>query len=96
MGLLQNLAAIAVRKKVVETLESNCPPELKTVLAQLLADKTAVAVIQNFVMANLKTPSVITPESLKALELPPSIRALFETSPQLLSYLSKVAAGAKL
>lgn len=96
MGLLQNLAAIAIRKKVVETLEANCPPELKDALAQLLADKTAVTQIQNFVMANLKTPTAITPQAVKALELPTAIRELFESTPKLLTYLAAVARRAKV
>lgn len=94
MGLLQNLAALAVRKKVVAALEANCPPSLKEALAKLLADKAAVATIQNFVMANLKKPAAITPDALKSLELPPAIRELFESTPRLLIYLSKVAKAA--
>ena len=39
MGLLQNLAALAIRKKVVAALEANCPPSLKDALATLLGDK---------------------------------------------------------
>lgn len=91
MGLLQNLAAMAIRKKVVAALEANCPPSLKEPLTQLLADKAAVTAIQNFVMANLKDPAAITPETLKALEVPAPIKELFEATPRLLIYLSKVA-----
>lgn len=91
MGLLQNLAALAIRKKVVAALEANCPPSLKEPLAQLLADNSAVTAIQNFVMANLKNPDAITPEALKGLEVPQAIKDLFEATPKLLIYLSKVA-----
>ena len=91
MGLLQNLAAMAIRKKVVAALEANCPPSLKEALAQLLGDKAAVAAIQNYVMANLKTPEAITPDALKGLELSPATKELFEATPRLLIYLSKVA-----
>lgn len=91
MGLLQNLAAMAIRKKVVSALQANCPPSLKEALDKLLADSTAVAAIQNFVMANLKTPLSITPEALRNLELPPAIKTLFEETPKLVIYLSKVA-----
>lgn len=91
MGLLQNLAAMAIRKKVVAALEANCPPSLKDSLGQLLGDSAAVATIQNFVMANLKNPSAITPDALKGLAFSPAIQALFESAPKLLIYLSKVA-----
>ena len=91
MGLLQNLAALAIRKKVVAALEANCPPSLKEALAELLADNGAVTAIQNFVMANLKSPAAITPDALKGLEVSPAIKALFESTPRLLIYLSKVA-----
>ena len=91
MGLLQNLAALAIRKKVVAALEANCPPSLKEALAELLADNGAVTSIQNFVMANLKNPAAITPDALKGLEVSPAIKALFESTPRLLIYLSKVA-----
>lgn len=91
MGLLQNLAALAIRKKVVAALEANCPPSLKEALATLLGDKDAVTAIQNFVMANLKNPAAITPDALKELALSPAIKALFESTPRLLIYLSKVA-----
>lgn len=91
MGLLQNLAALAIRKKVVAALEANCPPSLKEALAELLADKGAVTAIQNFVMANLKNHAAITPDALKGLEVSPAIKALFESTPRLLIYLSKVA-----
>ncbi len=91
MGLLQNLAAMAIRKKVVAALEANCPPSLKEPLASLLGDKDAVSAIQNYVMANLKTPEAITPDALKSLELSPATKELFESTPRLLIYLSKVA-----
>ena len=91
MGLLQNLAAMAIRKKVVSALEANCPPSLKEALDKLLADKEAGATIQNFVMANLKTPLSITPDALRGLAMPPALKALFEETPKLLIYLSKVA-----
>ena len=95
MGLLKNLAAMAIRKKVVSALEANCPPSLRDALTTLLADNAAVTAIQNFVMANLKTPAAITPDALKGLEVPSAIRELFEATPRLLIYLSKVAkAGA--
>ena len=91
MGLLKNLAALAIRKKVVSALEANCPPSLKEALDKLLADKDAVTAIQNFVMANLKTPLSITPDALRGLEMPPAIKELFAETPKLLIYLSKVA-----
>lgn len=91
MGLLQNLAAMAIRKKVVAALEANCPPSLKEALDTLLADNAAVSVIQNFVMAHMKDPSSITADALKSLNFSPAVAALFESTPKLAIYLSKVA-----
>lgn len=91
MGLLQNLAAMAIRKKVVAALEANCPPSLKESLDKLLADNAAVTAIQNFVMANLKNPTAISPDALRELAFSPEIKALFEATPKLAIYLSKVA-----
>ncbi len=91
MGLLQNLAAMAIRKKVVAALQNNCPPSLKESLDKLLADGGAVSTIQNFVMANLKNPTAITPDALKQLDFSPATKELFDAVPKLAIYLSKVA-----
>ena len=42
MGLLQNLAAVAIRNKVVGALREGCPAALKDALESLLSDKAAI------------------------------------------------------
>ena len=46
MGLLQNLAAVAIRNKVMGNLRGNCPAGIKEQLETLLAHKEAVGIIQ--------------------------------------------------
>ncbi|MDO4750689.1 MAG: hypothetical protein Q4A24_01165 [Akkermansia sp.] len=91
MGLLQNLAAIAIRNKVVGALRENCPQELKEELEQLLADKAAVAAIQGLVGANLKNPAAITAAAMQKLDMPQASRELLDKSPALVDYLVRTA-----
>lgn len=91
MGLIQNLAAIAIRNKVVGALRENCPADLKESLEQLLADKDAVAAIQGLVGANLKTPAGINAEAVLGLQMPQASADLLRATPALVDYLVRTA-----
>ena len=93
MGLLQNLAAMAIRNKVVGALRDGCPEDLKPALEALLADKQAVAAIQGLVGANLKNPSGITAAAICGLEMPAASKELLATTPELVDYLVRTAVG---
>ncbi len=91
MGLLENLAAIAIRSKVISALKENCPEPLQAPLAHLLADAKAVTAIQGLVASNLSNPAGITPQALLALPLPQDMRDLLENTPALVQYLVDTA-----
>lgn len=93
MGLLQNLAAMAIRNKVVGALRDGCPEDLKPALEALLADKQAVAAIQGLVGANLKTPCGITAAAICGLEMPAASKELLAATPELVDYLVRTAVG---
>ena len=91
MGLLQNLAAVAIRNKVVGALKESCPEELKSALETLLADKAAINAIQGLVGANLKNPAAINAAAILSLEMPQSSKELLEATPALVEYLVRTA-----
>lgn len=93
MGLIQNLAAIAIRSKVVGALRAECPAELTEALEQLLADKAAVAAVQGLVAANLKSPAGITESAIMGLDVAADIKELFAATPELVAYLVRTAVG---
>lgn len=91
MGLLENLAAIAIRSKVIAALKENCPKPLHGPLQQLLNDQAAVAAIQGLVAGNLNNPAGITPAAVLALPFPAAIRQLLGSHPDLVHYLVDTA-----
>ena len=91
MGLLQNLAAVAIRNKVVGALRESCPEELKPALENLLADKIAINAIQGLVGANLKSPAAINAAAILSLEMPQPSKELLEATPALVEYLVRTA-----
>lgn len=91
MGLLQNLAAVAIRNKVVGALREGCPADLKDALESLLADKAAINAIQGLVGANLKNPAAINAESIMGLTMPQESKDLLATTPALVDYLVRTA-----
>jgi hypothetical protein len=93
MGLIQNLAAIAIRNKVVGALRADCPSELMEALEALLADKVAVAAIQGLVAANLKSPAGITDTAILGLDMPAGSKELLAANPELVNYLVRTAVG---
>lgn len=91
MGLLQNLAAVAIRNKVVGALRAGCPAELSEALETLLEDKAAVNAIQGLVAANLKTPAGINAAAVLGLEMPQTAKDLLVDTPALVDYLVRTA-----
>ncbi len=91
MGLLQQLAAVAIRNKVLAALRSHCPDSLKDDLETLLADTRAVDVIQRFVASALSRPESLTREALLALPLPQEAGRLLSSRPELTDYLLSMA-----
>ena len=75
MGLLQNLAAVAIRNKVMANLRANCPEGIRNELETLLGNKEAVGIIQNFVTEAMKGGGKIQVEAVTTLPFPAEIRA---------------------
>lgn len=93
MGLLEQLAAMAIRKKVSATLRDNCPADLKDGLEELLADENAVNAIQGILTAGMKNPATLRPESLKTQLLAGAAAAVLERFPGLTEYLVQTASS---
>ncbi len=93
MGLLENLAAAAIRNRVVAELRQHCPEGLKDALEQLLGSKEAVSAIQQFAMDARAGKASVTQETLLALPLPGAIRELLQATPQLCQYLVRAASA---
>lgn len=91
MGLLQQLAAVAIRNKVLAALRSHCPDSLRNDLEALLADAGAVDVIQHFVASALSHPESLTSDALLALPLPQEAGKLLSHNRELTDYLLSVA-----
>lgn len=87
MGLLQNLAAVAIRNKVMSNLRANCPEGIRNELETLLTNKEAVSIIQNFVTEAMKGSGRIQPEAVTTLPFPSEIQELMAANPKLVTYL---------
>lgn len=93
MGLMEQLAAMAIRKKVSATLRENCPADLKSGLEDLLADEGAIGAIQKILTAGMKNPISLRPDSLKAQLLASAAAAALEKCPGLVDYLVQTASS---
>lgn len=91
MGLLEQLAAAAIRNNVISSLRSNCPADLKDALEKLLADKEAVTAIQNLVMGAMKNPDRLSAEAVLALPYDEATAALLAETPALVEFLVQTA-----
>ncbi len=87
MGLLQNLAAVAIRNKVMANLRANCPEGIKNELETLLGNKEAVGIIQKFVTEAMKGGGKIQAEAVTTLPFPAEIQELLASTPKLVTYL---------
>ncbi len=93
MGLLEQLAAAAIRNRMVAALRDKCPGPIKEPLEQLLADKDAVAAFQKLATAAHKGEAEVTAEAIMALPLAPETASLLQEKPRLVKFLV-VAASA--
>lgn len=91
MGLLEQLAAAAIKKTVIATLRGSCPTHLQTQMEQLLGDAEAISQIQNFIMASMKNPAGITPEAICSLNYSQETTQLLAHTPELVQFLVQTA-----
>lgn len=94
MGFLQNLAAVAIRTKVISTLRSNCPAALAEPLEKLLGDSSAVNAIQQLVSSCLRNPASFSAEAIRDLPLSSATTELLTNTPDLVNYLVRTARSA--
>ena len=93
MGLLEQIAAAAIRNRMVAALRDRCPAPLKDKLEALLADKEAVAAIQQLATAAHAGKAEVTAESLLALPFAESTATLLQETPRLVKFLVMAAAA---
>lgn len=91
MGLLEQLAAAAIRNNVISTLRSNCPVDLRDSLEKLLGDKEAITAIQNLVMSAMKNPATLTVDAVMSLPFGESTAALLAENSALVEFLVQTA-----
>ncbi len=93
MGLLEQIAAAAIRNRMVAALRDRCPAPLKDALESLLADKDAVSAIQQLATAAHAGKAEVTPETLLALPFTEATAALLQDNPRLVKFLVMAAAA---
>lgn len=93
MGLMEQLAALAIRKKVSTTLRDNCPAELKVGLEELLGNENAVGAIQNILTTGMKNPLSLRPDSLRSQLAASAAAAILQKFPGLSDYLVQTASS---
>lgn len=91
MGLLENLAALAIRNQVIAALRADCPAELKDALEVLLGDGAAIAAIQGCVMQAMKSKSSLCAADITALSFSAPVQELLAARPALAEYLAATA-----
>ncbi len=93
MGLLEQIAAAAIRNRIVAGLRDKCPAPLKEALEQLLADKDAVAAFQKLATDARAGKAEVTPETIMALPLSEATASLLQATPRLVKFLVIAAAA---
>lgn len=91
MGLLEDLAALAIRGQVIAALRADCPAELKDALEILLGDSAAIAAVQGCVMQATKAKCPLTAAQITALSFSPVVQQMLEEHPALIDYLVATA-----
>lgn len=91
MGLLEDLAALAIRSQVIAALRADCPAELKDALEILLGNSPAIAAVQGCVMQAMKAKSPLTAEQIAALSFSPAVQQMLAEHPALIDYLVATA-----
>ncbi len=95
MGLLEQIAAAAIRNRMIATLRERCPTPLQEALESLLADKDAVAAFQKLATDARNGQAEVTEESILALPLSEATSALLQATPRLVKFLVIAAAALK-
>ncbi len=93
MGLLEQIAAAAIRNRMIAALRDKCPAPLKEPLESLLADKDAVAAFQQLATDARAGKADVTPESIMALPLSEATATLLQENPRLVKFLVIAAAA---
>ncbi len=93
MGLLEQIAAAAIRNRMLAALRDRCPAPLKEPLESLLADNEAVAAFQKLATAAHAGKAEVTPESIAALPLSAPTATLLQENPRLVKFLVVAAAS---
>lgn len=91
MGLLEDLAALAIRGQVIAALRAECPAELKDALEKLLADAPAIAAVQACVMQAMKAKRPLAADDIRALNFAGTAKDLPAQNPALVDYLVATA-----
>lgn len=91
MGLMEQLAALAIRKKVSAELREHCPAELKGGLEELLSDDAFVSSVQNLLSAGRKNPAALTPDYMKSQLMESAAAVILQKFPGLTEYLVQTA-----
>lgn len=91
MGLLEDLAALAIRGQVIAALRAECPAELKDALEILLGDAAAIAAVQSCVMQAMKSKSTLTADSIRALSFSALVQQELDQNPALADFLAATA-----
>ncbi len=92
MGLLEQIAAAAIRNRIISGLRDNCPSQLKEPMDKLLADKDAVAAFQKLATDARAGKAEVTVESIMALSLSAATSTLLQENPRLVKFLVMAAA----
>ncbi len=95
MGLLEQIAAAAIRNRMIAALRERCPAPLQEALESLLADKDAVAAFQKLATDARNGQAEVTAESILALPLSEATSALLQATPRLVKFLVIAAAALK-
>ena len=93
MGLLEQIAAAAIRNRMLAALRERCPEPLKDALESLLADKEAVNSIQQLATAAHAGKAEVTQESLLALPFSEGSAKLLAENTGLVTFLVTAAAA---
>ncbi len=92
MGLLEQIAAAAIRNRIIAGLRENCPAQLKEPMEALLADKDAIAAFQKLATDARAGKAEVTVESISALPLSEPTSTLLQEHPRLVKFLVMAAA----
>ncbi len=92
MGLLEQIAAAAIRNRIISGLRENCPAPLKEPMESLLADKEAVAAFQQLATDARAGKAEVTVESISTLPLSEATATLLQENPRLVKFLVMAAA----